>query len=385
MKITRIRSYIIEYELDEPLGYSQQYYSRRSAHIVEVQTDEGLVGYGECFGGGLVARGNRAIVEQTIAPMIVGMNPLAREVIWHKVYNLLRDHGQKGMPIQALSGIDIALWDIAGKAYGVPLYELLGGAFRDKVPVYGYGMMLQRVPDLRERFREESARLLTLGFCGLKMKVGLGLSEDVALVEAVRESIGPDATLMVDANHCYSMREALPFGRELERLGVSWFEEPLAPEDRSGYRELRQALDINIAGGEAEFTRWGFRDLIEGRCVDILQPEVCGLGGITEYQKVLALAHSHFVPVVNHCWGSDVSMAVNLHLCMAMPDLPGGAHPVQPMLEFDTTPNQFRDGLLREPLNILGQLSASGGSVAAPTGPGLGVEIDFDFVRKFQI
>jgi D-galactarolactone cycloisomerase len=190
---------------------------------------------------------------------------------------------------------------------------------------------------------------------------------------------------MVDANHCYTAREAIPLGREFERLGVFWFEEPVAPEDRQGYRDLCLALDMNIAGGEAEFTRWGFRDLIEGRCVDILQPETCGLGGITEYQKVLALAHSHFIPVVNHVWGSAVAVATNLHLLAAMPDLPGGVHPVQPMLEYDTTPNLFREELLVTSLGILEQVSRNGGWVALPGGPGLGIEIDFDFVKRFSV
>jgi D-galactarolactone cycloisomerase len=354
-------------------------------HLVEVQTDEGLSGFGECFGGGLVARGNRAIVEQTIAPMLIGMDPLKREPLWHKVYNLLRDHGQKGMPVQALSGIDIALWDIAGKVLDLPLHALLGGAFRERVPVYGYGMMLRQVPDLAQRFACESAEIRSGGFAAMKMKIGLGLREDVGLVESVRAAVGDGMRLMVDANHCYTLREAVPLGRELERLGVDWLEEPIAPEDRDGYRELRSTLDLNIAGGEAEFTRWGFRDLICGRCVDILQPEVCGLGGITEYQKVLALAHSHFIPVVNHCWGSAVAVAVNLHLGVAMPDLPGGMHQVQPMLEFDTTPNRFRDGLLRQPLDIFGQVKASGGFASPPPGPGIGIDIDMDFVRSHLV
>lgn len=385
MKITAINSYILEYDMEEPLGYSQQYYTKRSAHLVEVVTDAGIVGYGECFGGGLIARGNKAIVEQTIAPLVIGMDPMASEVIWHKVYNYLRDHGQKGMPIQALSGIDIALWDIAGKVLDLPLYAMLGGAFRTKVPVYGYGMMLQQVSDLPDRFRDQGARLRECGFAALKMKLGLGLQKDLQLVDAVRDGIGNDLQLMVDVNHCYTLREAMPLGRELERRDVYWLEEPVAPEDRRGYRELREALDINIAGGEAEFTRWGFRDLIDERCVDILQPEVCGLGGITEYRKVLALAHTHFVPVVNHCWGSAVAVAVNLHLSMAMPDLPGAAHAVQPMLEFDTTPNRFRDQLLKNPLEIMRQVRTGDGSASAPEGPGLGIEIDFDFVNAFRV
>ncbi len=382
MKITEVRSRVLQYPLEEELGYSQQYYTSRTAHLVEVSTDEGITGWGECFGGGNVALANQAIVEKVIQPMILGMNPLDREVIWHKVYNLLRDHGQKGMPIQSLSGVDIALWDIAGKIHDLPVYQLLGGAFRDRIPAYGYGMMLQRVPDLEERFALESAAIVEDGFKAMKMKIGISPEKDLQLVEAVRQAIGPDIKLMVDANHAYTAREAIPLGRQLERLGVSWFEEPVAPEDRQGYRDLCEALDMNIAGGEGEFTRWGFRDLIAGRCVDILQPEVCGLGGITEYQKVLALAQAHFVPVVNHVWGSAVAIATNLHLLAALPDFPGAAHPMQPMLEYDTTPNRFREELLTTPLRIKEQVKESGGTVSLPQGPGLGIEPDLDFIEQ---
>ncbi|APG63532.1 mandelate racemase [Sphingorhabdus lutea] len=384
-KIAQIRSHVLQYELDEELGYSQQYYTKRTAHLIEVITEDGISGWGESFGGNNVALANKVIVERVIQPMILGMDVLDREVIWHKAYNLLRDHGQKGMPIQALSGIDIALWDLAGKYHNLPVYKLLGGAFRKEIPVYGYGMMLQQVPDLAERFAAESAAIVDAGFSAMKMKIGLGVKEDVKLVEAVRHSIGADIGLMVDANHAYTTREAIPLGREFERLGINWFEEPVAPEDHAGYRALCQALDINIAGGEAEFTSFGFRDLIAGHCVDILQPEVCALGGITEYLKVLALARAHFVPVVNHVWGSAVAVGTNLHLLAALPDFPGAAHPVQPMLEYDTTPNKFREELLQKPLNILEQVKNNGGKVALPTGPGLGVDPDPDFIKFYSV
>ena len=387
MRITGVKSIVLRYDLEPQIGYSQQYFDNRTAHIIAVETDEGITGYGEAFGGGSIALGNKAIVEQTIAPMVVGMDPLANEVIWHTVYNRLRDHGQKGMPLQALSGIDIALWDIKGKVYGKPIYELLGGAFRDRFLVYGYGMMLERKPlaELAASFEDEAARIVDAGFKATKMKIGRGPKDDLALVEATRKGCGPETLLMVDANHCYTTREAIPFGRELEILDCHWFEEPVAPEDKQGYRELCEALDITIAGGECEYTRWGYRDLIENRCVDLLQPETCALGGITEYQKVLSLAHTHFVPVINHVWGSAVAVTMNLHLLAAMPPLPGGAHPVEPMLENDTTPNRFRDELLTEPLRIVEQVGKTGGYVGLPKGPGLGIELDWDFVEHFRV
>lgn len=384
MKIVAVRSHVLQYDLDEELGYSQQYYRQRTAHLVEVITDEGLVGWGECFGPGNVAFANKTIVERVIAPLVTGMNPLDREVIWHRVYNLLRDHGQKGMPIQALSGVDIALWDLFGKATGLPVHALLGGAARDRVPVYGYGMMLRRGGNLAARFADEAVAIKAAGYHAMKMKIGLGYRQDVELVAAVRDAIGDTMPLMVDANHCYTATEAMGVGRELHRLGVDWFEEPVAPEDRDGYRRLRSELDVKVAGGEAEFTRWGWRDLLENSCLDIAQPEVCGLGGISEFQKVLTLAQTHFVPIVNHVWGSAVSIATNLHLLAAMPDLPGGLHTPAPMLEFDTTPNRFRDDILTQPLDVQGQVAATG-SVSVPTGPGLGVEVDTDFVNAYEV
>ncbi len=384
MRITRVISHVLQYDLDEELGYSQQYYSRRSAHLVEIQTDEGLIGWGECFGPGNIALANKVIVEQVIGPMIIGMDPRDREVIWHRVYNLLRDHGQKGMPIQALSGVDIALWDLFGKIVDQPLYQLIGGAFRESVPVYGYGMMLTRGDGLAERMASDAREIRGAGFAATKMKVGLGIKRDIELVAAVREAIGPDFPLMVDANHCYDVTQAMEVGRALGELNVAWFEEPVAPEDRDGYRRLRDTLSVNIAGGEAEFTRWGWRDLLDAQCVDIAQPEVCALGGVSEYLKVRTLAHSRFVPVVNHVWGSALAVALNVHLLVAMPDMPGAMFPREPMLELDTTPNRFRDDILVTPLDLQATIRRDG-VVSPPKGAGLGIEIDRDFLREFEV
>ena len=387
MKITKITSHVLQYDLPEQLGYSQQYYSKRTAHLVEVETDEGITGWGECFGPGAVAIANKTIVEEVIQPLILGDDPMDRDMIWHKIYNLLRDHGQKGMPLQSLSGVDIALWDIAGKVAGLPLCQLIGGRHRNDVPVYGYGMMLRPEPadDLAARFKDEAATIKGMGFAATKMKVGLGPKQDAKLAAAVRSGIGDDYPFMVDANHCYTTSDAFYVGRALEELEAYWFEEPIAPEDRDGYRELRAGLKVNISGGEAEFNRWGWRDLLEARALDIAQPEACALGGVSEYLRVLALCHAHHTPVVNHVWGSAIAVTLNLHLLLAMPSLPGGLHPWEPMLEFDTTDNKFRDDLLETPLDIQGQVNRNGGRATVPAGAGLGVAPDRQFIEHYKI
>ena len=356
MKITRIISHVLQYDMPEVIGYSQQYYSSRTAHLVEVQTDEDVTGWGECFGPGNIAIGNKGIVE-------------------------------KGMPMQSLSGVDIALWDIAGKVSGLPLHKLIGGAHRTDVPCYGYGMMLRDEPvaDLAKRFEDEAAAIREMGFVATKMKTGFGPKPDVKLCEAVRRGVGDDFKFMVDANHCYTTSDAFYVGRALEELDAYWFEEPIAPEDLDGYRELRAGLTVNISGGEAEFNRWGWRSILENRGLDIAQPEVCALGGISEYLRVLALCHAHFTPVINHVWGSAIAVATNLQLLAGMPPLPGSLHPWEPMFEFDTTDNKFRDELLIEPLGIQGQVKSNAGRVKVPIAPGIGVEPDREFINYYSI
>lgn len=197
--------------------------------------------------------------------------------------------------------------------------------------------------------------------------------------------MGDDFDFMVDANHCYTTPDAFYVGHALEELGAYWFEEPVAPEDLDGYRELRAGLRVNISGGEAEFNRWGWRGILENRGLDIAQPEVCALGGISEYLRVMALCHAHFTPIINHVWGSGIAVATNLQLLAALPAMPGGMFPREPMLEFDTTENIFRDELLTEPLNIQQQVASSGGYVAVPGGPGLGVSPSPEFIKRYEI
>ena len=387
MKITSIKSHVLRYELDKELGYSQQYYKHRTAHLVEVETDEGITGWGECFGPGNIALANKYIVEKVIQPLIKGDDPLKKEYIWHKVYNLLRDSGQKGMPIQALSGIDIALWDILAKKSNLPLYQLLGGKTNDKIPVYGYGMMLQKKPveELCELFKNEASQIKEKNFKAMKMKIGMGPKEDLKLVSAVRDTIGSEFKLMVDANHAYNKNDALYVGKGLDEMNIYWFEEPVAPEDYDGYKELKEKLKTNIAGGEAEFTKYGWNQLIKNNCIDIAQPEVCGLGGITEYLKVSALAQSNFIPIVNHVWGSALSVAVNLHLLTTLPDMPGGLFPTKSMLEFDTTEkNIFITDLAEEKFSILDQVKNKNGFASPLENIGIGINPNKDFIKKYE-
>ena len=387
MKITSIKSHVLRYELDKELGYSQQYYKHRTAHLVEVETDEGITGWGECFGPGNIALANKYIVEKVIQPLIKGDDPLKKENIWHKVYNLLRDSGQKGMPIQALSGIDIALWDILAKKSNLPLYQLLGGKTNDKIPVYGYGMMLQKktVQELCELFKNEASQIKEKNFKAMKMKIGMGPKEDLKLVSAVRDTIGSEFKLMVDANHAYNKNDALYVGKGLDEMNIYWFEEPVAPEDYDGYKELKEKLKTNIAGGEAEFTKYGWNQLIKNNCIDIAQPEVCGLGGITEYLKVSALAQSNFIPIVNHVWGSALSVAVNLHLLTTLPDMPGGLFPTKSMLEFDTTEkNIFITDLAEEKFSILDQVKNKNGFASPLENIGIGINPNKDFIKKYE-
>ncbi len=388
MKIISIKSHVLRYELEKELGYSQQYYKYRTAHLVEIETDEGITGWGECFGPGNIALANKYIIEKVIQPLIKGEDPTNKEYIWHKVYNLLRDSGQKGMPIQALSGVDIALWDILSKKAKLPLYQLIGGKTNNQIPVYGYGMMFQKksVNELVELIKDEAKKIKEKNFKAMKMKIGLGPQDDLKLVKAVRDEIGDQFKLMVDANHAYNKNDAMYVGKGLDEMDIFWFEEPVAPEDYEGYKELKENLKTSIAGGEAEFTRFGWNQLIKNRCIDIAQPEVCGLGGITEYLKVSALAQSNFIPIVNHVWGSALSVAVNIHLLTSMPDMPGGLFSTKSMLEFDTTSkNIFITDLAEEKFSILDQVKNNDGYVKPLENIGIGINPNREFIKKWQV
>src|SRR5215207_9453894 len=264
------------------------WYDTRTAMVVKIETDAGLIGWGECYGP---ARMTAAVVGN-ITPWLIGQDPLRTEALWQKIYARLRDHGQKGLVVQGLSGIDIALWDIRGKRFGVPVHQLLGGPRRTEVQAYATGLYRRKSGDPVRYLAEEAAGYVADRFKAVKLKVGFGVQEDAAVTRAVRAAIGPEAALMVDANHAYDAVAAIRLGKMIEAYDIGWFEEPVPPEDLPGYREVKAALSIPIAGGECEFTRFGFRDLLVSRGVDMVQPDTCAAGGLSECKKIADMAEA---------------------------------------------------------------------------------------------
>ena len=299
MKITKVRTHILEAKLSQPFAYSRAWYDTRTAMLVEIETDAGLTGWGECYGP---ARMTSAVVN-SVAPWLVGEDPLRTDVLWQTIYARLRDHGQKGVVIQGLSGIDIALWDIKGKHFGVPAHQLLGGAARKEVQAYATGLYRRKSGDPLKYLPEEAAGYAAEGFRAVKLKVGFGIAEDAAVTRAVREAIGPDVALMVDANHAYDAVAAIRLGRLIEPHDIGWFEEPVPPEDVAGYRAVKSALTIPIAGGECEFTRFGFRDLFATHALDIAQPDTCAAGGLTECKKIADMSEAFGDSLQSACLG----------------------------------------------------------------------------------
>jgi D-galactarolactone cycloisomerase len=373
VKIRDVKTYVLDAALAEPFAYSQAWYKRRGACLVEIVGEDGNSGWGEAFGP---ARLTAPIVEY-YKPLLIGEDALATERHWQTLYNRLRDHGQKGLAIEALSAIDIALWDLKGRHLGVSVHRLLGGPLRNRVEAYATGFYRKRGGDPLQYLVAEAHERVAGGFKAIKLKLGFGLDDDVRLCATVRRAVGPDIRIMVDANHAYDALGAIRLGKLIEPLDIAWFEEPVPPEDLAGYREVKAALAIPIAGGEAEFTRWGFRPLITERLVDVLQPDIAAAGGISETKKIADMANAFGVRVNPHVWGTGVALAASLQLIAALPHNPPGLHPIEPLLEFDQSEHPIRMAVIAEPI------VQQDGWVAIPDRPGLGIEIDRAALAKF--
>ncbi|MCF3638839.1 mandelate racemase/muconate lactonizing enzyme family protein [Rhizobium sp. TRM95111] len=375
MKIVALRTHLLEHRLAVPFESASMRFDRRAHVLVEIECDDGTTGWGECLGP---ARANAAVVA-AYAPWLIGADPLETEKIWARLYNALRDQGQRGLTLTALSGIDIALWDIKGKHFGVPVSTLLGGRFREQVQAYATGSFKREGVDRVADNAEEAARYRQQGFHATKVKIGFGVDQDLAVVRAVREAIGPDMRLMVDANHGYDVVEAVTFGRRAADYGIDWFEEPVVPEQLDAYRAVRSGQPIPVAGGETWHSRWGMKEPVETRAVDILQPDLCGVGGFSEARRVADMAALHGVRVVPHVWGTAVQIAAALQFMAAMVPSPVRVDPIEPILEFDRTENPFRQAVIKT------AIEHERGVVRIPNGPGLGIEVDRDALVAFRM
>ena len=381
MKITDIKVHVLKSLLAQPFAFSQGWVRQRSATLVEVSTDDGIIGWGEAFAQGLeppeIAA---AAITHALKPLVLGADPLATEVLWHRMYHATRDYGRKGSVVAAISAIDIALWDIAGRARGVPVHVLLGGAFRDRVEPYATGFYRIHGQGEAARLADEAIMHHEAGFRFMKVKLGFGVDDDIACMAAIARAIeGRGVTLMIDTNHAYGRAEALRLGRALDQYSLRWYEEPVAPEDVRGYAEMREKLTMPIAGGENEHTLYGFRELFGANALDIAQPDLGSCGGISAARHIVALAQAHGVAVNPHVWGSAIAQAASLQMIAALPSAHHSLFAEEPVFEYDRSSHPFRQHLITQPI------VQQDGWVAIPTGPGLGVEVDRTVLEKYRV
>jgi D-arabinonate dehydratase len=387
MKIAAIRTIALSCKVDPPYASAAGVQARRGGLLVEVETDSGIVGIGEAGPGGGATAG---VIDKVLAPLLIGHDPLLIEAHWQKMFAQSRQFGRRGVVMHAISGIDIALWDIAGKVARLPVYKLLG-ACRDRVEAYASGGFYQEGKSAADLAGEAEA-YRARGFKGMKMKIGRNPStqthlraltgnasfcevdpeEDIARVAAVRQALGPHLKLMVDVNCAWSPAMAIAMGRAMEPCDLYWIEEPVATDDIEGSAEVARALATPIAGYETEVGLYGFRELIGRGAVDIVQPDLAWSGGFSECRRIAAYAQAHHRMVAPHAFASAVNLVAALHFAAAIPN---GL-----VLEWDQNPNAVRDELLKEPLRL-----EPDGTVKLSERPGLGIELDREAVERYRV
>lgn len=377
MKIRKITAYTLRARLQKPFRFSQWSYDHRATAIVSVETDDGIRGWGEAYGPASTVA---TAIRDFFAPLLTGRDAREHEALWHFMFARSIDHGQKGAMIAAISALDIALWDVKAQAAAMPLYRLLGGACTESIPGYATGFYFDESDPvaLARKFAAEAETYLGRGFAAVKMKVGLGVLTDAELVGAVRSAVGSGVRLMIDANHAYDATAAIALGRRVEKYEIGWFEEPVSPLDLDGYTDVRRALQIPIAGGECEYTRFGFATLFAKRAVDYAQPDLCGCGGITEGMKIATLASVAGIHVTPHVWGTAIGQAAAAHFYAARPGHPGTLVPEDKLIECDQTENPLRAELTKEPIII------RDGKILVPQANGLGIQINEPALKRFS-
>jgi L-alanine-DL-glutamate epimerase-like enolase superfamily enzyme len=350
--------------------------SGQDALIVKVGTDAGIVGYGEVDSSPMAAKGciegpYSHTITSGLAHLLIGEDPFRTEYLWHKMYRSNIYSGRRGIAIHAMSGIDLALWDIKGKALGLPVWKLLGGGFTKWLRPYASSLFGSTPEETGERAR----RFAGQGFTAVKFgwdPMGKDARTDVALVREARRGLGTDLDLMIDAGLVYDAKTAIQRARAFEEYNPFWFEEPLLPDDYEGYAKLSAASPLRIAAGEHESERRSFLELMDVGRVDVVQVDLTRCGGFTEAMKIASLAADRGLPVVNHGFTTYLNVAAALHYLASIPNTLG-------LLEFVVEEGTTLRHSISPPIR------AVDGRVAVPDAPGLGVELDEEGVRKYRV
>jgi L-rhamnonate dehydratase len=374
VKITDVEAIVLrQAEVDEGIADGSQ-----DDLVVRIHTDEGITGIGEVDSSpelvqALVQAPSSHAVAVSLRDVLIGEDPLDVERLWQKMYRGLIYFGRRGIAIHAISGLDIALWDIKGKALGKPVFELLGTQQRDRVRAYASMLM----PDTTAEVTAAVLALKAQNFTAVKLGwgvLGKDPKHDVALAAAAKEAGGDGVEIMIDAGLGYvaDAKTAIEVAREYEQIGIYWLEEPFEPDEYEAYAELADAVDIRVTAGEQDSTWWGFRELIDRAHVDLVQPDVTRCGGITETLRIAELARSQGKETVPHAWKSGIIKAASLHCNAVMPD---GI-----WQEYCVADTPIAKTLTVQQLPI-----EADGCVAVPTAPGLGVDIDEDVLESLRV
>lgn len=373
MKIASVRCRMLAGTLERPIQFGIGAFPTFSATLVEVTTDDGVTGIGEC----IVRKApqvTKTVVEQLLAPVIIGRDPYDTEGLWDEMFGQLRGWGHyRGFVFEGISGIDTALWDILSKAAGRPLYKMLGGAGRSRVPCYASSVYFAEIPEMVAQAAGQTAA----GHTAIKVKIGRsrhlgGRRTDVASVRAIREAVGGDVEIMLDVNSAYDAATAITVCRQLEEADITWIEEPVPPDDLDGYQRVRAGQSIPVAAGESEFGVFGFRELIRRGAIDVVQPDVARVGGPTAARRVGALVHAHNLRYAPHTgFSAGISHLASLHVAASVPNLM--------TYEYFFAPNPLRD-LFTEPFP-----APSAGFIDVPQRPGLGLDLDPKILKRFEV
>ncbi|MFC1860468.1 mandelate racemase/muconate lactonizing enzyme family protein [Chloroflexota bacterium] len=368
MKITNVSLDCYVWPHPKPIRNGKYTYVNNGINVVRVVTDQGITGLGLGFlGTGSTPAGVqilRGLVEE-FRPALVGEDPLDVEKIWANMW-VPKLVGRRGLSTRVISAIDIALWDIKGKLCNLPMYKLLGG-YTNKIPAYIAGGFYEEGKGLKE-LAQEMEQNVAMGTRAVKIKIGgVSINEDVERIRVVRETIGSEVKLLVDANNAYRYYEAIEIARKIEKYDIFWFEEPVMPDDYRGHAMVAAATIIPIATGENEYTRYGFRDLIERKAVSILNADAQLMGGVTEFMKVAALAAAYDLPMAPHG-----NQDVHVHLVAAIPN---GL-----IVEYYRgTINPMWDKMFKE------QLIFKDGYLEPPDRPGFGIELNEEALGPYKV